>query len=192
MPVAMGRSLGLDVGSKTIGVAVSDPLGFTAQAVEVIARRGLKEDLQRVLDLIRQWEVTTLVVGLPLRTDGSRGPEAETVATFARRLEAASGLPVRFQDERFTTRQAQRVLLEADLSRKKRRQGGDKTAAALILQAHLDRCRSTEESRQQGSEEDSGEEVGHTDALDLQQTQADGENEQTTRGRHLRDHGRRE
>ncbi|MDI6822815.1 MAG: Holliday junction resolvase RuvX [Bacillota bacterium] len=134
----MGRIMALDVGSKTIGVAVSDPLGWTGQGVGVIRRRSRESDLAEVLRLVREWDVTELVVGLPLSLDGSRGPQAQQAQTFARRLAEASGLPVRLQDERLTTRQAERVLVDADVSRRRRRQVIDKAAAVLILQSYLD------------------------------------------------------
>ncbi|MEW5933008.1 MAG: Holliday junction resolvase RuvX [Bacillota bacterium] len=134
----MGRTMALDVGSKTIGVAVSDPLGWTGQGVAVIRRKNRESDLAEVLRLVREWDVTELVVGLPLSLDGSRGPQAQQAETFARRLAEASGLPVRLQDERLTTRQAERVLVDADVSRRRRRQVIDKAAAVLILQSYLD------------------------------------------------------
>lgn len=130
--------MALDVGSRTIGVAVSDPLGWTGQGVTVIRRRNREYDLAEVLRLVGEWDVSELVVGLPLSLDGSRGPQAQKVEAFATRLAEASGLPVRLQDERLSTRQAERVMVDADLSRRRRRQVIDKAAAVLILQSYLD------------------------------------------------------
>jgi len=214
----LGRIMALDVGSKTIGVAVSDPLGWTGQGVGVIRRKNREHDLAEVLRLVREWDVTELVVGLPLSLDGSRGPQAQQAEAFARRLAETTGLPVRMQDERLTTRQAERVLVGADLSRRRRRQVIDKAAAVLILQSYLDarrareaargtdagaagydrwrvaRCpeRSVEEGDQQRGHEDGREQVGHADALEFQEPQADGEDQQPAGGGHLRHHGRGE
>ena len=134
------RVRGLDVGEKTIGVAVSDPLGITAQGLEVIRRSTLDQDLQQLVGLVRptRWRI---VVGMPRRTDGSYGPEAEKVELFAKALQKAVSVPVKFWDERFSTVTAQRILLEGDVSRAKRRQVVDKVAASIILQAYLDQQR---------------------------------------------------
>lgn len=184
--------MALDVGSKTIGVAVSDPLGWTAQGVGVIRRRNREKDLGEVLRLVREWDVSEVVVGLPLSLDGSRGSQAERAEAFARRLAAVIGLPVHLEDERLTTCQAERLLVGADLSRRRRRQVIDKTAAALILQSYLDRRRArepdagrphrlvpgqelVEEGDQQGSDEDGREQVRHPDAFEFEEPQADGE-----------------
>lgn len=133
------RILGLDVGDKTIGVAVSDPLGWTAQGVTVIRRTSLNTDLEELKKLIQEYQVTKLVVGLPRRTDGSYGPETEKIYKFGGELERVLALPVEYSDERFSTVAAERILLEGDVSRAKRRQVIDKVAATVILQAYLDR-----------------------------------------------------
>jgi putative Holliday junction resolvase len=130
--------MGLDLGDKTIGVAVSDPLGWTAQAVEVIRRRCFEDDLNRLRQLAAEYEVQEVVVGHPRNMDGSLGPRAEAAADFAGRLAAELNLPVRLWDERLTTVAAERILLEADLSRARRRRVIDKTAAALMLQNYLE------------------------------------------------------
>ncbi|HOB08706.1 MAG: Holliday junction resolvase RuvX [Limnochordia bacterium] len=135
------RVLGLDVGEKTIGVAVSDPLGITAQGLEVIRRSTLDQDLQQLVGLAASYKVEEIVVGMPRRTDGSYGPEAEKVELFAKALQKAVSVPVKFWDERFSTVTAQRILLEGDVSRAKRRQVVDKVAASIILQAYLDQQR---------------------------------------------------
>lgn len=133
-----GRIAGLDVGDRTIGVAVSDPLGWTAQGVTVIRRESLDKDLARLEAICGQYGVTRLVVGLPRNMNGTEGPRAEAVRAFAREVEARLGLPVTLWDERLTTMQAERALLEADLSRARRRQVIDRLAAQLILQSFLD------------------------------------------------------
>mgnify|MGYP000900619776 CR=1 FL=1 len=132
------RVMGLDVGENTIGVAVSDPLGITAQGVTVIRRRGIKSDLAEIGKLAREYEVSKFVVGMPRRTDGSFGPEAEKVRAFGRKLEGELRLPVEYWDERFSTAAAERILLEGDVSRARRKQVIDKLAAVVILQAYLD------------------------------------------------------
>lgn len=132
------RWLGLDVGDKTIGVAVSDPLNITAQGVEVIRRRNDDADFARLGELARQYEVSEIVVGLPRNMNGTYGPRSELVRAFAAAATERLGLPVREWDERLTTVAAQRSLLEADVSRAGRRQVVDMVAAALILQNFLD------------------------------------------------------
>src|SRR5690349_12843060 len=112
------RTMGLDVGTKTVGVAVSDGLGITAQGVTTVRRTNLKADLAELAEIAREYEVTLVVVGLPLNMDGSEGPRAEASRKFGDAVIKATGLPVEYQDERLTTVAAQRVLLEADVSRK--------------------------------------------------------------------------
>lgn len=131
------RVLGLDVGEKRVGVAVSDPLGFTAQGIETIFTKGTENDLRRVHELARQYDVSTIVVGLPRNMDGTEGFQAERVRVFADRL-VDMGFEVRYQDERLTTASARRTLIEADVRRDKRKQVVDKLAAVLILQGYLD------------------------------------------------------
>ena len=131
------RVLALDVGEKRIGVAVSDPLGFTAQGVETIQSNGWSHDIERVAQLLKQYETDRLLVGLPRTLSGETGPQAEKILAFAEQL-AARGWRVRFQDERLTTSLAQRALIEGDVSRRKRREVVDKLAAAYILQSFLD------------------------------------------------------
>lgn len=132
------RTLGLDYGTKTIGVAVSDGLGLTAQTVTTIRRTSLKADLAALGELVREYEAERFVVGLPLNMDGSEGPRAEATRKFADTLTQALGLPVELVDERLSTVAAQRTLLEADLSRAKRREVIDQMAAQFILQGWLD------------------------------------------------------
>jgi putative holliday junction resolvase len=132
------RIAGLDVGEKTIGVALSDPLGLTAQGLEVIRRRAAAQDLARLSEIARLHAVERWVVGLPRNMNGTYGPGAAMARSFAEQLRDHSGLPVELWDERLTTAAAERTLLEADLSRRKRRQVIDKLAAAYILQGYLD------------------------------------------------------
>ena len=133
------RALGLDVGDKTIGIAISDPLGMFAQPVETLRRVGRRKDLEKVARLVAERDVATVVVGLPVRTDGVEGPEAEKVRQTAEALIALlEGVELVFQDERFTTAQAQRALIQGGMRRKKRKQVVDQVAAVLILQSWLD------------------------------------------------------
>lgn len=136
------RLMGLDVGSRTVGVATSDLLGWTAQGVEIIR---INEDasefgIERVKELVAQYEVTGFVLGLPKNMNNSLGPRAQAAQNYGDFLTETFGLPVDFEDERLTTVEAERMLVEeADTSRKKRKQVIDKLAASLILQNYLDR-----------------------------------------------------
>ncbi|MFY0529226.1 Holliday junction resolvase RuvX [Archangium gephyra] len=132
------RTLGLDYGTKTIGVAASDGLGLTAQTVTTIRRTNLKADLAALKELVREYEADRFVVGLPLNMDGSEGPRAEATRKFVEALTEVLGLPVELWDERLSTVAAQRTLLEADVSRAKRREVIDQMAAQFILQGWLD------------------------------------------------------
>ena len=135
------RILGLDVGSRTVGVAVRDPMGWTAQGVEIIR---INEDeaefgLERLGEIIKAKQVKGVVLGLPKNMNNSEGPRAEAARRYAKMVEETFGLPTDFQDERLTTVQAERMLIEeADISRKKRKQVIDKIAAEFILQNYLD------------------------------------------------------
>ncbi|HWP34392.1 MAG TPA: Holliday junction resolvase RuvX [Thermodesulfobacteriota bacterium] len=135
----MGRVLGLDVGSKTIGVAVSDEFGWTAQGLTTLARTGREADVAAVRRLVEAWGAERVVVGLPRNMDGSIGPAARAVLEFAEALGAALPVPVVTWDERLTTAAATRTLLEAGLSRRRRRRVVDTLAATFILQGYLDR-----------------------------------------------------
>lgn len=132
------RIMGLDYGDKTIGVAVSDEFGWTAQGIEVIRRRSGDDDFERLRALIGEYGIEELVVGLPKNMNGTIGPRGELCKEFAEQLTAAFSLPVHLWDERLTTVSAQRTLIEADVSRKKRKQVIDKLAACLILQGYLE------------------------------------------------------
>ena len=133
------RVLGMDIGSKRIGVAVSDELGLTAQGVRTILRKDLESDLEEITGLVRLYTVEEIVVGVPYNMDGSEGPAALAVREMMDRLAARVTVPVQEWDERLSTVAAERALLEADLSRAKRRKVIDKVAAVLILQGYLDR-----------------------------------------------------
>ena len=132
------RAMGLDVGTKTVGVAVADELGITAQPITVIRRSNLKADLAELIRLAQDREVDRFVLGLPLNMDGSEGPRALATRKFGDALAKASNLTIIYQDERLTTVAAERSLLEADVSRSKRREVIDQVAASLILQGWLD------------------------------------------------------
>ena len=132
------RILGLDVGSKTIGVAVSDELSLTAQGLTTLKRKVLKQDIKQLLKVIEENSVEKVVVGLPKNMNGSLGPSAEMVISLIGELKKFVDLPVVTWDERLSTVAAQRVLLEADMSRKKRKRVVDKVAAIIILQGYLD------------------------------------------------------
>ncbi|RLA85409.1 MAG: Holliday junction resolvase RuvX [Deltaproteobacteria bacterium] len=140
------RIMGLDVGEKRIGVALSDQMGIIAQGLEVIERKG-SETLKRLREIALRYDVQEVVIGLPLRADGSLGVQAQKVMAFAEELKAVLGLPVRLWDERFSTQQAERILLQADQSRRKRRRVRDKLAAAIILQGYLEARRHGDASR---------------------------------------------
>lgn len=130
--------MGLDVGTKTVGVAVADELGITAQPITVVRRSNLKADLAELIRLAAERSVDRFVVGLPLNMDGSEGPRAQATRKFGDALAKASNLLIIYQDERLTTVAAERSLLEADVSRQKRREVIDQVAASLILQGWLD------------------------------------------------------
>jgi len=134
------RILALDVGAKRIGLAVSDPLGITAQGLGVLIRKDRAEVLAQLLEVARKWQVQRVVVGLPRHLDGRLGDAAPEVLELASDLGEALGVRVVTWEERLTTVEAERVLLQADLSRRRRRQVLDQQAAVLILQNYLDYC----------------------------------------------------
>ena len=136
----MRRALGLDVGSKTIGVAITDEASIAAHPLRVIERKGTDTDVSAIQTLVAEHDIGHIVIGIPFELSGKIGHRAKRVQEFAQALQAALGDAVKLheQDERFTTAEAERVLLDADLSRQKRKQVIDQQAAALILQAWLD------------------------------------------------------
>ena len=152
------RKLALDVGDKTIGVAVTDELLLSVNGVTTIERVGIRKDAGKVIDYVREFNCDTVVVGLPKKLDGTDSPQTEKVYEFKTMLEnkmRSTGLAhidVVFQDERLTTVMAEKVLLEADLSRKRRKEVIDKQAAVLILQGYLDKL--AYQARQNQTEEE--------------------------------------
>ena len=133
----MHRILALDIGERRIGVAVSDPLGITAQGVETIETRGAQRDRERIAQLAAQYETKRLLLGLPRSMDGSEGFQAQRVREFAAGLEDM-GFEIRYQDERLTTASARWTLIEGGVRRQKRKQVIDKLASVYILQSYLD------------------------------------------------------
>lgn len=135
------RILGLDFGDKTLGVAVSDPFGWTAQGLEVIRRQdeqALKPTIKRLCEIIEQYEVSLIVLGYPKNMNNSEGSRCDKTLAFKARLERSVKVPIVLRDERLSTVAASRSLLEADLSRAKRASVIDKQAAIFILQGYLD------------------------------------------------------
>ena len=135
--------MGLDIGQRRIGVAISDSLGLTAQGLAVLERRTAAVDVEAVCRLAKAHAAETVVIGLPLTLEGQQGPQAQRVASFADLIHRASGLPIAWVDERFTTAQGERALLEAGASRQRRKRVIDQVAAQLILQSYLDAHKST-------------------------------------------------
>ena len=135
------RILGLDYGSKTVGVAVSDPLGLTAQRVETIWRKQenkLRRTLARIEELVKEYQAERIVIGLPRNMNYTMGERAEKSLEFGEMVEKRTGLPVIMWDERLTTREAERALMEAGVRRENRKDYLDSVAAVLILQGYLD------------------------------------------------------
>ncbi|MDD6155293.1 MAG: Holliday junction resolvase RuvX [Eubacteriales bacterium] len=138
------RKIGLDVGDRTVGIAVSDPLGITAQGVTTLERVGIRKDTGKILDYIKEYDCDTVVMGLPLSMSGEDSEQTRKVREFRTMLEnkmrstAVKGVEVVWQDERLTTVQAERVLIAADVSWEDRKKVIDKQAAVLILQTYLD------------------------------------------------------
>jgi putative Holliday junction resolvase len=137
------RIMGFDVGSFTIGIAISDELGITAQGLKTLKRRSMEDDLKEITTIIDQFKIEKIVVGLPKNMDGTLGKQAEFVLKWIKVLMDKIQVPVVTWDERLSTVGASKVLLEADLSRRKRKKVIDKLAAVLILQGYLDQSRRT-------------------------------------------------
>jgi putative Holliday junction resolvase len=135
------RIMGLDIGSRTIGVAISDELGMTAQGLKTIRRRSMEEDLKEILHIIGQFEINKIVIGLPKNMDGTIGKQAEMIFQWIKAAKEKISPPMLTWDERLSTVEASKILLEADLSRKKRKEVIDKLAAVLILQGYLNQSR---------------------------------------------------
>ncbi|MEE0514613.1 MAG: Holliday junction resolvase RuvX [Emergencia sp.] len=138
------RKIALDVGDKTVGIALSDELGITAQGLMTLERVGIRKDTGKILDLVKEYQCDTIVIGLPKKLDGTDSIQTEKVYEFRTMLEnkmrstGMKNIEVVWQDERLTTVMAEKVLIEADVSRKKRKQVIDKQAAVLIMQSYLD------------------------------------------------------
>ena len=134
------RVLGLDVGSKTVGIALSDEMGWTAQGLKTLKINEEKEEFgfEEIGQIIKEYQVDTVVIGLPKNMNGTIGPRGEASQQYANEVESRFAVPTVLWDERLTTMAAERVLLEADVSRKKRKKVIDKMAAMMILQGYLD------------------------------------------------------
>ncbi len=138
------RKMGLDVGDKTVGIAVSDELGFTAQGITTLERVGIRKDTGKIIDMVKEYNCDTIVIGLPKNLNGSDSIQTQKVREFRTMLEnkmrstGMKDIKVVWQDERLTTVMAERVLIAADVSRSKRKKVIDKQAAVIILQSYLD------------------------------------------------------
>jgi putative Holliday junction resolvase len=137
----MDRLMGLDVGDKTIGVAVSDLLMITAQGVTTIKRTNIKSDINELKKIIDEYKVTKIVAGLPKMLDGTVGIQGEKVLSFLEKLKTHVDLPIELEDERFTTSISERMLIDADVKRKKRKEVIDKLAAVHILSGYMQRTK---------------------------------------------------
>lgn len=147
------RIMGLDFGSKTIGVAISDELLLTAQGIEIIQRKEenkLRKSLARIEELIIEYEVEEIVLGLPKNMNNTEGERVRLTEEFQDKLERRTGLPVRLWDERLTTVAASRVMMEAGIRREDRKEHADRIAAVLILQGYLDYRKNKENGQQNG------------------------------------------
>ena len=136
-----GKIMGLDLGTKTIGVAISDGMRYSATPLETIKRTKFTQDAERIFELITQNQVVALILGLPLNMDGTEGPRVQSTGAFARNLAPRINLPIAFWDERLSTSAVTRMMIEADLRRDRRAEVVDKLAASYILQGALDRLR---------------------------------------------------
>lgn len=134
----MEKILGLDVGDKWIGVAISDPLGFTAQGLKTIKRESNKQTYEEIYEIIKENDILKVVVGLPKNMNNTIGPQSEKVMKFATKLHNKYGVEIIYIDERMSTMSAQRILIEADVRRENRKKYVDKIAATYILQMYLD------------------------------------------------------
>ena len=136
-----GRIMGLDVGDKTIGVAVSDLIGLTAQGVKTVKRVGKKKDIEELKAIIKERQVTKIVSGLPKNMNGTLGPQGEKVIKFCELLEQETGIKIEYWDERLSTVAAERTLIQGNVRRENRKGVIDMVAAVIILQGYLDRQR---------------------------------------------------
>ena len=138
---ATGKIMGLDLGTKTIGVAIYDAMRYSATPIETIRRTKFTQDAEQIVELARKNQVVAIVLGLPLNMDGSEGPRVQSTRAFARNLARILPLPLAFWDERLSTSAVTRMMIEADLRRDRRAEVVDKLAASYILQGALDRLR---------------------------------------------------
>ncbi len=136
-----GKLIGLDLGTKTIGVAISDSMRLSATPLETIKRKKFTLDSQRIIELINEYEVKAIILGLPLNMDGTFGTRAQSTISFKHNLSKMISLPIALWDERLSTSAVNNILLEANISRAKRAKNVDKLAASYILQGALDRLR---------------------------------------------------
>lgn len=140
------RIMGLDIGSHTIGVAISDELGITAQGLKTIRRTSKMGDFEEITDIINEFQIGKIVVGLPKNMNGTLGKQAEMVLEWIKGLKDEVHLPVETWDERLSTVEASKILLEADISRRKRKKAVDKLAAVIILQGYMDRSKNSDDA----------------------------------------------
>lgn len=138
---SVGKILGLDLGTKTIGVAVSDRMRYSASPLETIRRTKFTQDAERIIQLVAENNAVALILGLPLNMDGTEGPRVQSTRAFARNLAQKLDLPIAFWDERLSTAAVTRMMIDADLRRDRRAEVVDKLAASYILQGALDRLR---------------------------------------------------
>ncbi len=138
------RILALDPGTKRIGVALSDELGWTAQPLETFERKSPEADAAHIKELVRRHDVREIVMGMPVQLSGCIGPAAQSAQRFLEMIQAAVGVPVVAWDERLTTKAAEQLLIEADVSRKKRKGAVDRVAAALLLKSYLEHLSANE------------------------------------------------
>jgi putative Holliday junction resolvase len=136
-----GKILGLDLGTKTIGVAISDGMRYSATPLETIKRTKFTQDAERIIELVAENKAIAIILGLPLNMDGSEGPRVQSTRAFARNLNQKLDLPIAFWDERLSTSAVTRMMIDADLRRDRRAEVVDKLAASYILQGALDRLR---------------------------------------------------
>ncbi len=146
MTKIIGRIIALDIGKKRIGLAISDPLGISASPAGFIKCQGFKKTVREIVDVIEEKETSGVVVGIPFKTDGTMGESAEMASRYVDRLRNLLSIPVETVDERFTTAEAQKLLIEADVSRSKRKQVIDGMAASLILQKYMEGLRRNQDN----------------------------------------------
>ncbi len=157
------RKIALDVGDKTVGIALSDALCITAQGLMTLKRVGIRKDTGKILDLVKEYDCDTIVIGLPKKLDGTDSIQTEKVYAFRTMLEnkmrstGMKGIQVVWQDERLTTVMAEKVLIDADVSRRKRKEVIDKQAAVLIMQSYLDALAMKNRRREQTAEAEEAE-----------------------------------